>query len=408
MRLRVVSAAEPCRTTPPTPIVIIVGCCFRYDAITAAALHTFDALTSHPRYSVTLITSHNELNERDIEVVRDATDLLLHPRFLAAELIIYHFGIYHPLFDVMVVGNGKARQAAFFHNVTPAQFMPPSEAETVARSFSQLNCLRFMDRLWPVSQTNLETLKELDFDAARADVIPLAVSTPAEGWLGAKVAAPIEVLFLGRIVRSKGVIDLCNAIAALPRASMPPFRVRIAGSLSHSHADCVAMVKLLVSERGLSDYVHFLGTIGDNERDRLLGSSHILAIPSYHEGFCKPVIEGMRAGCVPVGYGTYNLRFIADGLCRMVAVGDIGALSDALARLICSLHLAYHNSQHRLMLDRGAYSLEEFDEAAHIHVSQFNPNRIADLTRHHVEAALCGPKAPVVRYPRLSSALVAL
>lgn len=387
------------RNAARTPIAIVAGCCFRYDAITAAVFDTFDALAADPRYNVTLLTSHNEVPGRAAEIVRDASELLLHPAFRAAEAIIYHFGIYHPLFDVMVVGNGKARQAAAFHNITPPEFLPPSAADTIARSYRQLNNLRFADRLWPVSRTNVETLAELDFDATRIDLLPLAVSEPAIAPLSAKRVDRIDILFLGRIVQSKGVIDLIEAMAMIPAAAMPPFHLNIAGNLAHSDSDCVAAVKALIEHHGLSERVTFLGTIDDNKRNELLRTSHILAIPSYHEGFCKPVIEGLRAGCIPLGYAAYNLRHIAEGLGRMVPVGDRGRLSSTLTQLIRDIHAARSNEQHRMALDRGPLSLPEFDAAASVHVAQFEPERIAELTRMRVRSLLELERAPVSPFP---------
>lgn len=394
--------SEPSGTSR-IPVVIVVGCCFRYDAISAAAIDTFNALASDPHYSVTILTSYSNVPEQDVEIVRSATELLMHPCFLAAELIIYHFGIYHSLLDVMLIGNRRARQAAFFHNVTPAEHMPPSEAETIAKSYRQLNNLRFVDSLWPVSRTNAEMLTELDFDPTRIDIIPLSVGAPEIASLTPKSAERIEILFLGRIVRAKGIVDLIHAIAAMPRETLPPFRLRIAGSLSHSHADCVALVKSLLTEKRLAHCVDFLGTVSDEERDNLLESSHVLAIPSYHEGFCKPVIEGLRVGCVPIGYAVHNLRYIADGLGRMLPAGDVPALSNALACLISELHAIKSNPAQRIALDGGTFSPAEFERAARLHVAQFEPDHVHDLMRRHVDMVLHSERSPVTPFPWLAS-----
>lgn len=380
------------------PIVIVAGCCFRYDAISAAVFDTFDALSVDSKYEITLLSSYNEVTERKVEIVADATSLLLHPKFRAAELIIYHFGIYHPLFDVMPIGNGRARQAAFFHNITPVEFAPPTATTVIVQSYNQLQNLRYMDRVWPVSQTNVETLLGLDFKTVDLDTIPLAVSTPVIIPLSTKRIDKVEILFLSRIVRAKGIIDLIEAIAALPRTSTPPFRLRIAGNVAHSDGDCIATVKSLLVEKELADHVEILGTVDDSERDYLLTTSHILAIPSYHEGFCKPAIEGLRAGCIPIGYSAYNLRYITGGLSRMVSAGDIGALSAVLSCLIDALHATARDPMHKLVLDGGPYGLKEFDAAAAEHVAQFDPGRIGHLTKNRIDKLLNAPKEVVTPF----------
>ena len=42
------------------------------------------------------------------------------------------------------------------------------------------------------------------------------------------------------------------------------------------------------------------------------------------------MIEGLRAGCIPIGYASYNLPYIANKLGRMVPTGNVAALTAAL------------------------------------------------------------------------------
>ena len=95
----------------------------------------------------------------------------------------------------------------------------------------------------------------------------------------------------------------------------------------------LSRVRRLIGELGLDGVVRFVGTVGDEERERLFHAAHILAVPSYHEGFCRPVVEGLRAGCVPLVYDAYNLPHIAARLGRTTPPGDVPALAAALADL---------------------------------------------------------------------------
>jgi hypothetical protein len=124
--------------------------------------------------------------------------------------------------------------------------------------------------------------------------------------------------------------------------------------------------------------VRFLGAAEDARLDALFHAAHLLVIPSYHEGFCRPVIEGLRAGCVPVGYAAHNLPHVAHGLGRMVPTGDRGALAAALVELVAALApLSGRTERRHLPLDCGPLDPAGFDAAAQAHVRSFAFERVA-------------------------------
>jgi glycogen(starch) synthase len=379
------------RRRHPTRIAIINGVLTRNDAISADVANTWRYLADGTGWDVSVLTRRNDFCDVPARLVAGLTDMLRAPEFLSADLLIYHFGFFNPLYDAMVLGNGRARQAVFFHNITPAEFVVPRIRPDVVRSFEQLNHLHYVDRLWPVSRVNAELLIELGFDPARIEILPGAVTRPAVATLRDKAPVPVELLFLGRIVPFKGVGDLLEAIVRLRDRPLPPFRLRIVGNLEYSDSAYCETVRRAVASHGLGDVVEFIGTVDDDHRDRLLHAAHILAIPSYHEGFCKPVIEGLRAGCVPVGYAAYNLKYVAEGVCRMVSPGDVAALAEALAEVIGDVSIAIVDPAARLRLDRGRLTAPEFAIAAQAVFDQYRPKRIAALTCEHA-ARLLSPE----------------
>jgi glycogen(starch) synthase len=376
------------RADGPPRIAIIGGVVARYDGISDAIVNTWRYLSEGTDWNVSILTAGSDREDVPMRIVGGVAELLMAPEFLSADVLLYHFGIWNPLFDALPVGNGRARQAVFFYNITPPEFVPPKARGIIERSFKQLHNLRHADRLWPVSRINYELLRELDFKPDRMDILPVAVPGPALARLGDKSLTPIEILCLGRIVPSKGVRDLVAAIALICKRPLPPFRVKIAGNLGFSDKDYCDSVRQDIAAHRLADIVEIIGTVTPSKRDRLLHAAHVIAIPSYHEGFCIPAIEGLRAGCVPVGYAAYNLKYIAEGLCRMVAPGDTSGLADALADMICEITVALIDPGARLRLDRGAFTMAEFAAAAREHVDRFSPEHIAALTRAHVERLL--------------------
>lgn len=378
------------RPTGPPRIAIVGGVVARYDAISQSVADSWHFLSRGTGWEVSVLTLRNDDAALPARLVGDVAELLFAPEFLSADLLIYHFGVWSPVFDALLVGNGRARQAAFFHNITPTELDVPAGHATSQRSFRQLENLRHADRLWPVSETNAALLAAHGFDRDRIEVVPLAVGAPAIRRLADKAPTPIELLFLGRIVPAKGVADLLAAVASLRGRELPDFRLRIAGNLEYSDAGYCDSVRRTIRDRRLDDIVEFIGTVDDARRDRLLHAAHILVIPSYHEGFCKPVIEGLRAGCVPVGYAAHHLRYIADGLCRMVTPGEIAALAEALAEIIVDVAAALASSSARLRLDRGRLNRAEFSAAVLEHVDSLRPGRVAALMRERVGALLSG------------------
>src|SRR5689334_7118534 len=85
------------------------------------------------------LASVNEFPDIPFHQIRDATDLGTHPDFSGADVALYHFGFYHPLFDVIAAERRSGpRQVVLFHNITPPELLPESMAPDIRRSFEQL------------------------------------------------------------------------------------------------------------------------------------------------------------------------------------------------------------------------------------------------------------------------------
>jgi glycosyltransferase involved in cell wall biosynthesis len=301
------------------------------------------------------------------------------PAFLAADLIVYHFDRHNPIFDALLVGNGHGRQVVRFHNVTRAQFLGPHDGALIQRSLDQLWNFRHADAIWVVSPTDRDALLESGLHHPPAEVVPLIVDAPARSRLSAKGAGRVEVLFLGRLVQSGGALDLLHALADVAGRGGPSFRLRLAGDQDCSEPDYSESVRRC--SEALGGMVDFLGTVSDTLRDELLYAAHIVAIPSYRAGLGRVALEGLRAGCIPVGYAADNLPNICAGLGRLVPSGDIAGLADALAEVIEDVATATQGGQSSLRIDRGATELAAFDSLVDTHVHGFEFYAVRELTR---------------------------
>ncbi len=346
----------------------------RADGTSAAALDTIRAISSVPEWEPAVFARDCDFPGLASHRVDDARSLARHPRFRSADVVIYHFGFYDPLFEVMAGGNGRARQIVFFHNITPPEFMPEWIRPQIRRSFEQLRYLAKADRLWPFSSTSARALLEAGLDPDRIQIIEPVIEWPPPGRLADKRAPPVRILFVGRLIESKGVVDLLRAVELLQRWDTVPFHLTLVGS----PIDQAYLTAVRERAAALGPQVDFRGPVGRAELEGCYRSAHILAIPSYHEGFCRPVAEGLRAGCLPVGYASYHLPVLANGLGRLVAPGDVAALAAALRSVIEGVaQVLAAPAAGLLPLDRGPTSAVVFDELARASIRNLSFERMS-------------------------------
>lgn len=374
-----------------TKVVVVAPILARNDAVSQSAIDMWRQIQSSPGYSAELLTAYSDFPEIGARVVNGPQWALCDPAFLSADAIIYHFGVYAPIHDAMLIGNGQAKQIVMFHNVTPSHFLSPEQEPTIVKSFRQMSNFFSLDAIWCASPVNAEAILEYGISGKLIEVIPLAVDTPSRSYFLEKDKKILEIVFVGRIVKSKGVLDLVHALELIYNAGGPEFRLRLAGNQNFSDHRYLAEVKLAAETLG--ERVEFLGAVDDFTRDRLLREAHILAIPSYHEGFCKPVIEGLRAGCIPVGYNAYNTPNVAGQLGRLVAPGDVSALSAALHDIASCLSEQQKSPVFdcELPLDRGPTSIRQFDELVSIHVRNFETDIITQEVLNKLDL-ICGDR----------------
>jgi glycosyltransferase involved in cell wall biosynthesis len=102
----------------------------------------------------------------------------------------------------------------------------------------------------------------------------------------------VRLLFVGRIVRTKGTRD---AIRALALVRDLPAVLEIAGD-GFDRAEC----ERLTAELGLADRVHFHGWLPRTQLDELYRSADIFVFPSYREPGGTAAFEAMSYGLPPI------------------------------------------------------------------------------------------------------------
>lgn len=145
---------------------------------------------------------------------------------------------------------------------------------------------------------------------------PRDVEIPEPGrtaaWPGGEPGSPLArerfaqpgediVVYVGRLVREKGVDTLLDALpAVLDRR--PATVLVIAGTGPNEES-----LRRRVREMGLGGRVHFGGYIDDRTRNLLLRWSSVAVVPSYYEPFGLTALEAMASGAPVVVSDTGGL-----------------------------------------------------------------------------------------------------
>ncbi|MCC6848709.1 MAG: glycosyltransferase family 4 protein [Deltaproteobacteria bacterium] len=197
--------------------------------------------------------------------------------------------------------------------------------ETVGR-----NLLRRFDRVYPLSDHQLEALGPYRL-GPKVRRIRNAVDIAAfdDVYAQRRTSTPSQptVLFVGRLVREKGLFDLIEATGLVARRRA--CRLVIAGAGPGADE-----ARTIAARAGIADRIELTGFVEDVRR-HLLGAT-VLALPSYSEGIPRVVMEAFAAGVAVVGTEIPGLReLVRSGHSGMlVPVGDVVALADAIDTLL--------------------------------------------------------------------------
>lgn len=103
------------------------------------------------------------------------------------------------------------------------------------------------------------------------------------------------IVFVGRIVREKGVLELVEAMARV-LSKIPSARLLVVGDTLASDGDVAAkdLFKRSIAAHGIASAVRFAGLRDDVPR--ILRAANLMVLPSWREGMPRSVIEGMASG----------------------------------------------------------------------------------------------------------------
>lgn len=134
------------------------------------------------------------------------------------------------------------------------------------------------------------------------------------------------VLFIGRLSWEKGLDRLIPAMVGIPDLDLV-----IAGDGKAAYR---AWLEELANASGIPGRVHFLGSVDDEQKAKLLALCSMLVLSSYSENFGVVVAEAMAAACpVIVAQEVGMAAAVRAGGAGLVVDGSAGSFSAAIRSL---------------------------------------------------------------------------
>ena len=178
---------------------------------------------------------------------------------------------------------------------------------------------------------------ELDVDGGRIEVLPLGVPVLPSFRRPPRDGDDLTVVYLGRLEKRKGTLDLLKAIPRVLREVPRARFVLIGADRPHrpgggTHEEYVARE----FPQELRGRVVFPGKLTDGEVDRHLQAADLFVSPSLYESFGLTFLEAMRWGTPVVGTRAGAIpEVVEDGVSgTLVPPGSPGDLAEAIISLL--------------------------------------------------------------------------
>jgi glycosyltransferase involved in cell wall biosynthesis len=149
----------------------------------------------------------------------------------------------------------------------------------------------------------------------------------------------IQILFVGRLIKDKGIMDLISALKILKEESLlASWRCVVIGKVEPGQKDITE--SLVLSWEG-EDLIKWIPEVKFHEIPHYYADSDIFCLPSYHEGLPRCLLECSAIGrpmVVTKNHG--SVEIVKDGINGFIAqIGDVDQLSRALKNLIINKNL---------------------------------------------------------------------
>jgi glycosyltransferase involved in cell wall biosynthesis len=161
-------------------------------------------------------------------------------------------------------------------------------------------------------------------------------------WPQAKKTEGLNIVFAGRMLKTKGILELLKASIKLAEEGLI-HKLYLAGEIDPMNPDTLAATELEYFQK--YDHISFLGNVDDMRE--LYRMADIACLPSYREGLPKFLLEAMASGLPVITTDTPGCRELIEGNGKLVKVADVQGLRDAIY---------YFSSNRNILIEMGIKS----------------------------------------------------
>jgi glycosyltransferase involved in cell wall biosynthesis len=356
----------------------LIGTLTRHDAIATACRRHIAALRQFCADRMILLRLKVygfacEVDEPDFQPAATAAQVVLDPHFQRSDLIVAEFGIVFSLYDALLLAPRPARLLVFHYGVTYPHVAAADSRPLLYKSYEQMCNLFVADEIFVTSQSVARELQRIGVPSGRITQLGLPAAVAARAvrpWPVSPPGQPCRLLYVGRFVPAKGIADLIEALA-LHRRSGVDARLTLAGSLTFSDRGYIENLRERAVERGVGDAITWRFNVPADVLSALYDEADALVIPSYHEGFCVPVVESYQHGRPVIASDAAALPETTGGLGLSYPCGDSEALAECMGRFEAARRTGI------VATDAGNLDYRQWIKRVASHVEQFRPERFA-------------------------------
>ncbi len=181
-----------------------------------------------------------------------------------------------------------------------------------------------------VSVDNLRCMRSSKWKLSTGILVDEEFLTSSLKDLTPSASRPVTASFIGRLAKSKGVLDLIRAWKVVVD-SRPMVKLVVAGNFGSERMR--RDIYDLIRRYGLGSTIELKGFLSENEKESLLSSSRLFIHPSYEEGWSYITMEAAAHGALPVTYDLPAYDYLGPSAAR-VPVGDYRSLARAILALL--------------------------------------------------------------------------
>ncbi len=197
--------------------------------------------------------------------------------------------------------------------------------------------LTHADAITVNSSATAQEIMAIDSEACAPDIVPMSITAPKSAPKNEPASGRLNLLFLGRMVREKGIEELITALPDVAN-SLPNIRITLAGD----GQDRVEMENL-VKHLKLNNIVQFAGAVSPADTGKFYEWADIVVCPSHFEAQGMVAAEALSYGkaviAAEVGGLPDTVRHKKTGL--LVPAHDAESLAVAIIKLGKDANLRY-------------------------------------------------------------------